>query len=523
MWTASRKIYRVFLWLYTSAAVTLIYYTFCIYLLDTGLQYLWVIGYIVTASFFLTLFYHSKKLSPVFAIFTAFTASMIVIYAAKFALLFALPPKTFLNLDDVGIAITGVTIFILILGVFLLVNGKFNSLDKIIRMEDSIADKEKFMSFLKEVYAGSKKHMEIERFVGGAGNLGLLFLLVIFVTLLRDPSAKWIYSIAFLLFTVGAIGVYLILYQMKSVLEWKLLGYDVPKSMTARWNKIFVWFFIPIIVIPLLIPWNYQIIQSKTLNSFITEQTSGIQKINFTVQPVIKPQTVTNTNGVYIDDTNAQLTVKEGPDSEQVTGMRTLLPLVYILGGFIGFYLILAIIGGILSAAYRYKKRSPFVEFMIRRYKRVQTILQVFGGLFVLIGRLFLAIFGLHKFRSNISDRELASPVAQQLFALFNIDNELPDEKKDEIKTIIREFVRMIDVLNRYTIPYRFYYGPMEYIDKVINEAPEEEETLRKIVTIFNESRYSLHLLDEAKKTGYMEAVAYVIANIGQNRETQNP
>jgi hypothetical protein len=448
---------------------------------------------------------------------------MIVIYAVKFALLFALPPKTFYNLDDVGLAITGVTIFLLILGIFLLVNGKFDSLDKILVMEESITDKEKYISFLKEVFAGNKKHMEVERFVGGAGNFGLLFLTITLITLLRDPSAKWIYSIGFLIFTVSAIGIYLILYQMKSVLEWKLLGYDVPQSMTRKWNKLFVWFFIPVIVIPLLIPWDYQIFQSKTLNSFISEQTAGIKKIDFSVKPAVKPQTVTNTNQSYIQDTNAQLTVTETPIEEPVTGIQTLLPVFYVFAGFIGFYLILAIIGGILSAAYRYKKRSPFIEFMIRRYKRIQIILQVIGGLFVMMGKLFLAIFGFHKFKRGPADRELSSPVAQQLFALFNMEKELPDEKQDEIKTIIREFVRLIDVLNRYVIPYRFYYGPMEYIEKVIKEMPEEENELKVIVTIFNESRYSLHLLDDEKKSRYMVSTANVISNAGQNREVQNP
>jgi len=477
----STAIYKVFLWFFTASAVCTLYYSFCIYLLDITFQYLWVIGYIVISSLILSFFYFIPKISKAFAILSSFTLSMILIYAAKFALLFFLPPKTFYNLDDIGVAV-----------------------------EDSITDKEKYISYLKEVFAGNRKHRELERYIGMAANLGILFLMLTLFTLMRSPETKWVYSILLLFYTFGSIGIYLVLYQMKSILDWKILGYEVPKDITKRWNRIFVWFFIPLIVIPLAIPWNYQVVELKFLNSFIAEQTSGIKKIDFSVKPPLSPVNGTNTAAV---ETNAPLTVDESKTVEPKKGIEAFLPLLYVLGGIVGLYLVLAVIGGILGVTMRYKKRSPFVEFLIRRYKRVRAIVDGILNVLVFIGKLFLTLLGVSKFKSS-APKELSSPVARQLFALFDSDKEMPDEKKEEIKTIIREFVKLIDITNRFLIPYRFYYGPFEYMEKVMNSIPEETEVIERIVEIFNESRYSLHLLEELKKENFMKAVAYLIGRI---------
>ncbi|OHD57289.1 MAG: hypothetical protein A2Y33_04165 [Spirochaetes bacterium GWF1_51_8] len=506
----STAIYKVFLWFFTASAVCTLYYSFCIYLLDITFQYLWVIGYIVISSLILSFFYFIPKISKAFAILSSFTLSMILIYAAKFALLFFLPPKTFYNLDDIGVAVTGSTLFLLILGVFVMVNSKFTALDDILAMEDSITDKEKYISYLKEVFAGNRKHRELERYIGMAANLGILFLMLTLFTLMRSPETKWVYSILLLFYTFGSIGIYLVLYQMKSILDWKILGYEVPKDITKRWNRIFVWFFIPLIVIPLAIPWNYQVVELKFLNSFIAEQTSGIKKIDFSVKPPLSPVNGTNTAAV---ETNAPLTVDESKTVEPKKGIEAFLPLLYVLGGIVGLYLVLAVIGGILGVTMRYKKRSPFVEFLIRRYKRVRAIVDGILNVLVFIGKLFLTLLGVSKFKSS-APKELSSPVARQLFALFDSDKEMPDEKKEEIKTIIREFVKLIDITNRFLIPYRFYYGPFEYMEKVMNSIPEETEVIERIVEIFNESRYSLHLLEELKKENFMKAVAYLIGRI---------
>ncbi len=206
-------------------------------------------------------------------------------------------------------------------------------------------------------------------------------------------------------------------------------------------------------------------------------------------------------------------TVIEIPADETARAQVRVQVIQIILWSLLGLgalYFVLGLIGGVLLLKYRYTRRTPLVSFLIRRYERIKGLINALFFFFRLMGRFFLAVFGLRKVKDK-NKEDLANPVAQQLYSLFKQKEGMSDEKKEEVLTIIREFVRLIDVASRLIVPYRYFYGPREYMDKVCGFQPDLRKILDKIVELFNESRYSLHILGESKLKNFSGAVKFAI------------
>ncbi len=195
--------------------------------------------------------------------------------------------------------------------------------------------------------------------------------------------------------------------------------------------------------------------------------------------------------------------------------MSVLRTILWSILGLVGLYFVSAIVGGILMIRYRYTRRSPLAQFFINRYNSVRGLINAVFFFFRLIGRFFLVVLGLRK-ADNRPKEKMANPVAQQLYSLFKQKEDMTDEKKDEVMTIIKEFVKLIDVTSRLIVPYRFFYGPKEYLDKVVSFQPDLKKIMEKISGIFNESRYSLHILGEAKLKAFSGSVAFAMEQISK-------
>ncbi|MFN3660944.1 MAG: DUF4129 domain-containing protein, partial [Brevinematales bacterium] len=104
----------------------------------------------------------------------------------------------------------------------------------------------------------------------------------------------------------------------------------------------------------------------------------------------------------------------------------------------------------------------------------------------------------------------------QQLYALFENTEASSDEKKKEIMTIVKYFVMLIETASSRVLPYRPSYGPLEYIEKLTQNIPSLRESLLWIVSVFNESRYSLHLLSQEKRSTFTQTVETVITELNK-------
>ena len=138
-------------------------------------------------------------------------------------------------------------------------------------------------------------------------------------------------------------------------------------------------------------------------------------------------------------------------------------------------------------------------------------------GLFVSV---LLTITGIEFIRRRFLERREEKTeneeLRKQLYALFESGSEVSDEKKEEIMTIVRYFVNLIEAASVRVLPYRPSYGPLEYVEKLVVNLPSLRESLLWIVSVFNESRYSQHLLSVEKRNAFAQTVETVISEISK-------
>ena len=104
--------------------------------------------------------------------------------------------------------------------------------------------------------------------------------------------------------------------------------------------------------------------------------------------------------------------------------------------------------------------------------------------------------------------------IAKHFYSFFGEYKKLPSEKQKEIETIIKEFVRLVQVTSRFVLPYTFYYGPKEYMEMVSKKVESARDEISQVVDVFNESRYSLHLLSEEKKKNFRKLIDLIVDKI---------
>jgi hypothetical protein len=227
---------------------------------------------------------------------------------------------------------------------------------------------------------------------------------------------------------------------------------------------------------------------------------------------------LTKTGEMYNQGLSNDITMRYNPQDiplQSQEGFWNVVKIVLlVVVGFLLIYTILGIIGWALFNRYKYAKKSRFVQFLINRYYKLKNFFDILGGIFSPIGDFFARILGLKKPEEEGEEKKLE----QHLYTYFEAIKELPAEKQAEIRTIIREFVRLLQASSRSITPYYFFQGPMEYTEKVIDMRPTLAIDLRKVVNVFNESRYSLHILGEEVKAEFQRTVDSLVFTIEREK-----
>lgn len=510
MYNTSKKLFYIFLWLIASSLPAIIYFTVISLIFpDGGKSFAWMNIVIFLTGAATVLLYSSSKMPGILKFLLSLIATAVISFGSKYLVETFFSPKNAVSLNIIAFAGIVFGVFLFTIWIAGPINRKFKKYFFLLDAEKDHAKPESYFAWLKTEATGDPKQLEPNSTVALLANFALFLLLLLFVAIVKTPSVASTLTFFTVFYAAGSLGVYLVFYQLSSLLKWKLLGYRTDNTIVKNWNSLIMLFLVPIIVIPLVIPWNYSIVKSQALTDFFNNQFSKIS-LN------IANSTLTMNEAGHFNEGTKQW--KEGDDElalknkENFWNVLKVVILVFV--AFIVVYTLLAIIGWILLNKYKYAKKSVFMQFLINRYYKFKSFFDVIFAIFSPIGNFFLRIFGLKKPEEEGETQKLE----KHLYTYFESIKELPADKQEEIRTIIREFVRFIQTASRVITPYYFFLGPMEYTEKVIDLRPTYAIDLRKVANVFNESRYSLHILSEELKNDYQKIIDILIISIEKEK-----
>lgn len=499
----SRSLFLFFLWLYIASYLAIVLYSVIGLIfadVNAFFQYTSVALYLLCL--FTVWIYFKPKLNVFLKFLILITAFIAVFYGLDWLvyLLSGQQSKMLFPLVNIGIA---VFFYAMAWSGISPVKSQFNKLFKVFDSESEFKDPKAYIKWLGEEFGEQGDKIKATWFLGRALGATSLALLLSFFSLIRFPEGKWYLSVFFCLFIFAALGVYLVLYQFSSLIKWKFYGYQIKEEMIKNWNRLIKLAYIPLLTIPFIIPWNYQIVEvtffREILDGFFKHYARDISQ-------------VTNIEAQGQDGTNVVFT----QSGQQALGdlwsnyFVVFRAILTIIGVIFGIYTVFAIIGGLFYLIFRDKKVPGFIGFFIRSFKSyIGFFYSIFSMLRSIVeGLLSLLGIGVEKV---VVKTELERKLEQRMMQMFKNYDHLTSEKIEEIKTIIKEFIRLIQTASRTVTPYAFYMGPKEYVNKIIEKLPSYTKELQQIVSTFNESRYSLHLLSVEKKEMFRHNIQVVI------------
>jgi hypothetical protein len=487
----SARIFNIFLWLTASSATGIVFYSTALFFPDSGDSLLWINLLIYLIVLIILALFSAQKLGGFWKGLFGLSISLAFIFAGKYISTFFSSPESQNNLSVLWTFIIGAGIFVIAGSIVGFLKKKRESALQILEESNlSIAQENYSRLIKKEGEHQENAEKTMPKVIGkGLSSLAFLVLTLTFISIIKNPSAKYFHSIFLFGFALGGFGVYLIFYQFSSLVQWKFLGYTVKEDVILNWNRLIKLLYIPLILVPLFIPWNFSVLKTQSFTDFANKQALKLEVF-------IYPDMATNANVLakqkaYENQAGASLQIRNF--------LRTTMNyFFFILIFLLSIYLLLSIIGFFFYVRYKNKEKSVVALFFINRYQALLTFLNITGEVLVTIITGLLKLFGFLKEKKEVDDKK-NKQIEKELYSLFDEFQNLPDAKKKEIKTIINLFVRFIEIANRFLTPYYFFYGPTEYIYKIITLLPSYKNELQEIAAVFNESRYSLHLISDER------------------------
>ncbi len=512
MYAQSRRLFIIFLWLtLTSITGILFYGIISLFLSNFGNTALWINITLFFVSYFLVIIYFSDRAGSVIKIILGFLLLLGAFFAAQYFIRFFLGSFKIIQFSNLQL-------LLLITGLFLILRLYLNSIKKgfdkiymILNNESRFPSKDRFREWAEGQIDVKNEKIEPVWFIKLITNTGFFLLALSFIGIAKNPETKWFHSLFLLCLGLGSVGIYLILYQLSSILKWKLLGYGIKEEIVKNWNRMIGFIYLPLALLPLLIPWNFILFPTKWLTDALNKFFSRLA-LTINLAPAAQAMENQPLNEAPAGNENLSTLIWN-------TTWTIVKYLVLALCAYIAFYLILALIGSVLLIIFLKRERPAWAMFFIRRFQRIIKIITGFFKILYMILMLILKIFGFGNAGKKKVDKR-TQRLEKQLLSFFDKYDQLPDEKMEEIKTIIKEFVRMIEIAGRLVTPYYFHYGPKEYTHMLIGFLPDLKNDLIRIVDIFNESRYSLHLLNEEKKKDFKVSIDVVIQEISSRPQT---
>ncbi len=390
------------------------------------------------------------------------------------------------GVDWLVLGVLSLVIFVLYLLIPIPLQKKFFLYRRLIDKRFEKSDAESYQKWLLQEVSTYPKALELKRVPQNIAFHLTLMLIFGFFAILREPASSAVLSLLFLPAVVSALGLFLIFKQQRTLLDWILKGYRIAEHTEIQWNRLILMLLIPVVILPLLIPWNFRVVNLDAFSKSLNNQFSGVS--------LQIGNRIDSSRHFTVNTNTAVVTEREQDRFSHPTNKKSFF-LLY-LQRFALFYLALVVIGAILYLLRRKGHYShPVPRFFVFQFDLVIKILWGILQLLSMSVRILLALIGIHPKEKD--SKELAEPIKQQLRQLFEIDKAISEEKKDEMNRVIAAFVKLIEAAGRIVLPYKYFYGPMEYVEKLIGILPQHREILLQVVSVFNESRYSLHLISE--------------------------
>ncbi len=491
----SRLFYKIFLGIIVSSISGIIYFSLTILIFSGSGNTIFWLNYLIAVTGFIIAFIQiQKKINFIFKLLVSIILPQVIIFAAKYVSI-NLSGGSFQTIADKYLAVLAFIIAAVQIFIAEDLSIQFNSIYNLMKKENIFTSDDEISHHLAVKVGDSPKIVEIKRITGVLFNYSIFLLSLSFITILKNPSSKLVVSIYFIFFFISGTGIYLIIYQLISYIKWRMNGLLIKQNLLANWNRMIFILIGIIAIIPIIIPWNFTIINLKYLSERIGKLFSGmnIPLENENLLPAIinnPPSIVQNISLPWIHNIFIYFYY-----------------ILLILACFCSIYLILGIIGWILFKIFYYKKKNPVIQFFINRYFRLKWLFDFCNEFYINLRELILMIL-LNK--KDKKERK-KSKLEKHFLSFFGSYKKISEEKMEEIQLIIREFIRFIEAASRKIQPYYYYYGPKEYLDLIIIKIPELEKNLNDMGTIFNESRYSKHLLNQEKKEYFRTEVDYSI------------
>lgn len=492
------------LWLFAINAISAFFIGNSIIKLPSSLLQLLIAG--AALSVIVTLLFAAKQLHPAVLGFISFATGGI----SSFLALFIIPSI----LHSAAVAIPNVEInqSLIISGVIAILFyfsalGFFSILSKARGIRTAIEKSSlhpHFNDYVKSLDSELQAEtidLELDGMVKLYEFFGIFILIIIFIALVQKPDGKSLYSVLSIMYLFSSIAIHLSLCSLRDIIEWAIKGYETPQEAFDARNRLSMSFLAIPFFLSILLPWNFQIIDSRFLRDLLNLFVRGS---NAVVEQ--------GTGNVNLPENRNDITGTPF-GSMAYTGKFIL----YAFSGIIAYLILMGIIGRITMFLVKSEDRPKIVRFFEFHYIIIATIIEGFAAFSMVFITPFLDLFRKEKpFSAHEFDEAGAmSDIAK----FFSSDSITDDNKRKEIETIIAHFVRLISTLDKDISPYRTNDGPLEYINRVCETAPDFEEELRSIVEVFNESRYSLHILSETSIADFIRKTDYIISEIESHKK----
>ncbi|MEJ5284019.1 MAG: hypothetical protein ACP5Q5_01700 [Brevinematia bacterium] len=487
MFKESRKFFFIFLYFLTSSFNSLLAYIFASFITQSPQGLLIFIPFLYFFTSTIIIFILKTKLNYFlksllsFLCFLFFLLDLIFIYAI-------LKKINISGLNLILMIVPNTVFFITTFSIISTIYYRFKKLDNVIENEAMFENRSKYIQWVNEEYGERMDKMEPKWFLSIGLNILSFLLILSFLSIAKNNFNKIFISFFILTFFFSFIGMYLILNQYSTIMKWKFLGFKIKEEIIKNWNnllKILMLF----IFISIFIPSNYVIFKID----FLTELLKSLFPVAFQINE--------NYETPQGEENIISQNIAENFENFYNNTKKILLIIIAL-------YLIFALIGLILKLIFKNKKPPFFARFFIFFYDSLVSFISKIKDFALLIIELISNLF------KKKEKEEKKEDIAKHFYSMFGNYKKLPTEKQKEIETIVKEFIRLIQVASRFVLPYTFYYGPKEYMDKVSEKVTSASEEIKTVVEIFNESRYSLHLLSEEKKSNFKRQIDIIIDKI---------
>ncbi len=493
MFASSRKFFVFFLTLFSISFGAFLSYVFFSFLMPVPVEIYFfipftyiVLGFVIFSIFSIKMKYFFRLLLAIILFFLIIFTEIIIYMKVR---------RIIISSRDYIIVLFSCFIFFIVdFLVSYFVFQRFKKLDMVIENEIMFESRSKYIQWVNEEYGERSDRLEPTWFIRLSTNIVILFLFFAFISVAKNSFNRIFLSFALILFCFACAGIYLILYQYSTVIKWEFLGFKVKKDVILNWNKILRIFLFLIFIISLLFPSNYIVFRVDFLYSFLRSLFPIVFTVKESMEEEISPSL------------NQEISAKGDLDITEWVRNGIKIGRIVILV-FILLYLSFSFLGLILKMIYGNKKKIP---------KVVRFFISCFDILlfFILKVKDFVVMIFLDFFKFGKKEKKESEKLVKHFYTFFGEYKKLPSEKQKEIESIIKEFIRLIQVASKFILPYSFYLGPGEYMNMVSEKVESAQEEIKETVNIFNESRYSLHILSKEKIERFRKLVDMIIDKI---------